>query len=885
MIQEIKRLSEENHGIRKWKKWGPYLSDRQWGTVREDYSKNGDAWAYISHDLARSKAYRWGEEGIGGISDDKQLLCFSWAFWNKKDPLLKERYFGVTGPEGNHGEDVKEYYYYLDNIPTHSYMKMLYKYPLQAFPYEMIVTENQKLGREDPEFELIDTGIFDENDYVDMVIEYAKQAEDDILIQLSIHNRSSKPAKLDVVPTLWFRNTWSWNEESIRPRLFSVRRQEIEVEHEHLPKMSLYCEGNPELLFCENESNPDKIGGMVPLAPSYKDGINDAILFGDREKVNGEFTGTRAAARYKVRIPAEDSTTIRLRLCPSGNPTPFAGFSYNLEQKIKEADEFYEELQRDISDPDARRIQRQAYAGMLWNKQFYYYDVAEWSSKDPYGNPFQRHTGRNKDWMHLKNADIVSMPDKWEYPWYAAWDLAFHCIPLARLDAAFAKHQLLLLTEGWYLHPNGQLPAYEWNFGDVNPPVHAWAAWRVYEMDKKQHDGKGDAEFLEQIFHKLLLNFGWWINREDREDRNIFQGGFLGLDNIGVFDRSAELPTGGYIEQADGTSWMAMYCLNLLRISLELARNNQVYQRMAGKFFEHFLYIAGAMTQIGGNQEFNLWDDEDEFFYDGLCLPDGHKVRLKIRSLVGLIPLFAVEVLEEELLEEMPLFNNLMEKFLEGRPDLGDLVSPWKDVNHTDRHLLSMLPGNRLRKILRRMLDPEEFLSDYGIRGLSRYHKDHPYTYQHGDHTFEVKYLPAESDSGFFGGNSNWRGPVWFPVNFLLIESLYKFYDYYGDYYKIEYPTGSKQKCTLKEVAVDLSNRLIHLFLRNQKGMRPVFGNNKKFQQDPHFQDLLLFYEYFHGDNGRGVGAAHQTGWTGLVATLLEQVSRVHDPEKSDKVI
>ncbi len=872
MIQERKRLSEENHGIRQWKKWGPYLSDRQWGTVREDYSENGDAWGYVSHDLARSKAYRWGEEGIGGISDNQQFLCFACAFWNGKDPFLKERYFGLTGPQGNHGEDVKDYYYYLDNLPTHAYMKMLYKYPLQPFPYDQLLEENEKRGREDLEYELMDTGIFQDNHYVDISLEYAKAAEEDILIQISLHNRSAKAAQLEVIPTLWFRNTWSWQEDAVRPKLFSDKPKEIRVDHPEIADLSLYFEGNPDLMFCENESNPDKVAGAVPSTTTFKDGINDTIVEGDRSKINLQPEGTKAGTRYKVRIPAGGQTTLRLRLGPGGNPTPFAGFDFTLEQRIREADEFYAEIQQGMEAEEARQIQRQAYAGMLWSKQFYYYDVAEWYSKDPYGQPFQRNNARNQDWKHLKNADIISMPDKWEYPWYAAWDLAFHCIPLAQLDTEFAKHQLLLLTEGWYLHPNGQLPAYEWNFSDVNPPVHAWATWRVYEIDKAKK-GEGDTDFLEQIFHKLLLNFGWWVNRKDREDRNVFQGGFLGLDNIGVFDRSAELPTGGYIEQADGTSWMAMYCLNLLRFSMELATVNPVYERMAGKFFEHFLHIAGAMSQIG-NQDFNLWDEEDEFFYDALCLPDGHKVRLKVRSLVGLTPLFAVEVLRDDILAEMPFFAAQMEKFLEGRPDLEELVSPWKDARHKGLHLLSMFPGDRLEKILRRMLDAAEFLSDYGIRGLSRYHEENPYTYHHGEHTFEVKYLPAESDSGFFGGNSNWRGPVWFPVNYLLIESLYKFYEYYGDSFLVEYPVGSKQKHTLQFIAEDLSERLTKLFLRDQDGRRPVFGTDEKFQQDPYFRDLLLFYEYFHGDNGRGVGASHQTGWTGLVATLLHARKR-----------
>ncbi|MFK7972976.1 MAG: glucosidase [Bacteroidia bacterium] len=871
--REYKRLLEARHQIRDWKRWGPYVSDRQWGTVREDYSTHGNAWASVSHENARSVAYRWGEDGIGGISDDQQHICFAFSFWNHQDNILKERLFGLTGPEGNHGEDVKEMYYYLDSTPTHSYMKMLYKYPQQPFPYSQLLEETRKRNREESEYELMDTGIFDEDEYFDIFIEYAKVTEQDILIKLTVHNRSDKPAKLDALPTIWFRNTWAWGYDDYKPHVASKSPGVVDISHRALSeKLALYCEGENELIFCENETNPNRYGdGKRPRSKKgvYKDGFHEYVIDGKKSAINKALKGTKAAAHYKLDIPAGGETTIRLRLGPAGRVEPFAGFDYYMNRRIDQGDEFYEHIQTELQDDDIKMIQRQAYAGMLWSKQFYYYNVIQWLAGDPNGPelPRSRRTGRNGDWRHLNNADIISMPDKWEYPWYAAWDLAFHCVPLAAVDMDFAKHQLLLLTQENYMHPNGQLPAYEWNFSDVNPPVHGWATWRIFQMEKKQ-TGKGDLVFLEKIFHKLNLNFTWWVNRKDHQGNNIFQGGFLGLDNIGVFDRSAALPTGGYLEQADGTSWVAMYASNLMRMALELARHNPVYQDMAKKYFEHFLYIAGSMANLA-DEGINLWDEEDGFYYDVLNLPNDKKIRLKVRSMVGLSPLYAVELLDHDLLESVPEFTEHMEWFLKQRADLASLVSRWKVPGKKDMHLMSLLRGFRMTCLLKRMLDETEFLSPYGIRALSKHHEEHPYVFRFNDAEFKVGYLPAESDSSFFGGNSNWRGPVWFPVNYLLIESLYKFYSYYGDDFKVEYPTGSGTELTIREIADELSVRLTRLFVKDENGNRPVFGENEKLQNDPHFKDYILFYEYFHGDNGRGVGASHQTGWTGLVATLF----------------
>lgn len=870
MKGEKERLQSLKSTAAVWRKWGPYLTDRQWGTVREDYSHDGDAWEFVSHDAARSKAFRWGEEGIAGISDDQQILCFALALWNDKDPILKERYFGLAGKEGNHGEDVKEYYYYLDNTPTHSYMKMLYKYPQSEFPYAKLVEENRNRSKTEPEYELMDTGIFDSDEYFDIFIEYAKADEEDLLIKITAINRAKVDAGINLIPQLWFRNTWAWGYEHYRPRLESTFENIINAEHKSLGNYSLYCDGNPELLFCDNETNVKRLYGVGESPEYFKDGINDYLIHGITSAINSNRTGTKAAANYKITIPSGGSRSIRLRLTRSLFENAFTDFDKIFESRIEETNEFYAELQSKIKSEDEKNVQRQAIAGMLWSKQYYYFDIPQWLKGDPVQPmpPKERLKGRNNGWMHLNNADIISMPDKWEYPWYAAWDLAFHCIPLAMIDSPFAKDQLKLLTREWYMHPNGQLPAYEWNFSDVNPPVHAWATWRVYKIDQKQNNGNGDIEFLESVFHKLLLNFTWWVNRKDEHDHNIFQGGFLGLDNIGVFDRSNKLPTGGHIEQSDGTAWMAMFSLNLLRISLELSKHNPVYQDLATKFLEHFLYIAGAMTNIGG-EGIDLWDSEDEFYYDVLHMPNGC-AKLKVRSMVGLIPLFAVEVLEPDIIQSCPEFAGRMEWFLNYRPDLANLVSRWHIKGKGERRLFSLLRGHRLKRILKRMLDETEFLSEYGIRALSKYHKDNPYVFNANGNEFSVNYQPAESESGLFGGNSNWRGPIWLPVNFLIIESLQRFHHYYGDDFKVEYPANSGSFFSLLEISNELSKRLSKIFLKDENGRRAAFGNNKKFQTDPHFKDYIFFHEYFHGDNGRGMGASHQTGWTGLIAKLLQ---------------
>ena len=853
-----------------WKKWGPYLTDRQWGTVREDYSQNGNAWEYIPHDAARSKAYRWGEEGIGGISDDKQILCFALSFWNGRDPILKERYFGLTGKEGNHGEDVKEYYYYLDNTPTHSYMKMLYKYPQKEYPYKKLIDENKNRNKLEPEYELIDTGIFEKDKYFDVFIEYCKNEADDILIRVTVHNRGADEAEINVVPQIWFRNTWSWGYDDYKPGITVNYDHVIFAEHKDLGNYNLYCEKNCNFLFCENETNVKKLYGADNPKGYFKDGINDYIVNNKKDVINPQKYGTKAAVNYKITVLHEQPKTIKLRLTKSSFKNAFEDFDKIFENRIKEADEFYSELQSNLENEDERNIQRQAFAGMLWNKQFYYYDIPQWLKGDPMQPvpPKERLKGRNSAWFQLNNADIISMPDKWEYPWYAAWDLAFHCISLAMVDSEFAKKQLVLLTREWYMHPSGQLPAYEWDFSDVNPPVHTWAAWRVYKIDQKNKDGKGDIPFLESVFHKMLLNFTWWVNRKDKDDRNIFQGGFLGLDNIGVFDRSAGLKPGEYLEQADGTAWMAMFSLNMLRISLELSKENPIYQDLATKFLEHFLYIAGAMTNLGG-EGINLWDENDEFYYDILNTPNGYN-RIKIHSMVGLIPLFAVEVIEPDIIENCPEFAERMDWFLNYRPDLSNLVSRWNVKGKGERRLFSLLRGHRLKRILKRMLDESEFLSEYGVRALSKFHQNNPYIFNNDGNTFTINYEPAESETGLFGGNSNWRGPIWFPMNFLIIESLQRFHHYYGDDFKVEYPTNSGKYYTLKEISEELTNRLKKIFVKNKEGQRPVFGTYNKFQTDPHFKDYILFYEYFHGDEGRGLGASHQTGWTGLIAKVLQ---------------
>jgi hypothetical protein len=885
MNAEQVRLEEDRRGRRPWKRWGPYLSERQWGTVREDYSPRGDAWDYFPHDHARSRAYRWGEDGLAGFSDDGQRLCLALAVWNGSDPILKERLFGLTNREGNHGEDVKEVYYYLDATPTHSYLKLLYKYPQRAFPYDLLVAESRRRGRDRPEFELLDTGVFDDDRYFDVFVEYAKAGPEDVLMRVTVHNRGPEEAVIHLLPQVWFRNTWSWGAGAPKPRLAAAGLGAVEVRHPDLGAFTLRAEGDPTLLFCDNETNVGRLYGANGMKAYYKDAFHDYVVRGDRSAVNPERTGTKAAAHYVRKVPAHGSTSVRLRLADGPMADPFRRFDDLVARRRAEADAFYAGLQAGITDEDARAVQRQAFAGMIWGKQFFSYDVSEWLNGDPAqpAPPEGRRRGRNSEWTHLNNADVLSMPDKWEYPWYAAWDLAFHMIPFALIDPEFAKAQLVLVTREWYMHPNGQLPAYEWDFGDVNPPVHAWAAWRVFQIDRKLR-GRGDRAFLERVFHKLLLNFTWWVNRKDARGRNIFQGGFLGLDNIGVFDRSAPLPTGGSLDQADGTSWMAMYCLNLMRIALELALHNPVYEDIAAKFFEHFLNIAAAMTSIGASQPsepaaqaaagsrqgIGLWDEEDQFYYDGLNLPDGRAVKLKVRSMVGLIPLFAVETLEPELLEKLPYFRGRLRWLLDHRPDLCRLVSRWEEPGRGERRLLSLLRGHRMKRLLRRMLDETEFLSDYGVRSLSKTHERAPYTVWAGGAAHTVRYQPGESDSGLFGGNSNWRGPVWLPVNYLIVESLQKFHHYYGDDFKVECPTGSGRFLTVGQVADEVSRRLTRIFLRDESGRRPVLAYHDKLHGDPHFRDYVLFHEYFHGDTGRGVGASHQTGWTGLVAKLLQ---------------
>jgi hypothetical protein len=888
--QEEIRLEEAQTHKAHWRRWGPYLSDRQWGTVREDYSTDGNAWNYFTHDQARSRAYRWGEDGIAGISDNHQRLCFAISLWNEADPILKERFFGLTGNEGNHGEDVKEYYFYLDNIPTHSYMRMLYKYPHQAFPYNQLVEENKRRNRKEPEFELIDTGVFDDNRYFDVFVEYAKNTAEDILIQIKIINRGAESKTIHFLPTLWFRNTWSWNGDNNKPILQAIPSEHqisiIESVHPTLGKRWLYAQGASELLFTENETNTKKLFGSPNASPYVKDGINDYIIQGNKESINPHQSGTKAAIYYVLNIDAGETKTIQLRLSDiSPSEFPFGQeFNTIFTKRKQEADEFYQRITPFPLSEDMRNVQRQAFAGMLWSKQFYHYVIEDWLKGDsnaPPTNP-NRKKGRNREWFHLYTDDILSMPDKWEYPWFAAWDLAFHAIPLALIDPDYAKYQLDVMTREWYIHPNGQIPAYEWAFSDVNPPVHAWATWRVYQIEQKQY-GRSDRQFLERVFQKLMLNFTWWVNRKDTEGKNVFQGGFLGLDNIGVFDRGATLPTGGHIDQSDGTSWMGMYCLNMLAIALELAKINPVYEDIATKFFEHFLYIANAMNHIG-DIDAELWDEEDSFFYDVLHLPNDQHLKLKIRSLVGLIPLLAIETIEPKDLELLPGFKKRLEWFINNRPDLRRNVACMETKGMGARRLLAIVACEKLPRILQKMLDETEFFGDYGIRAVSKYHQSHPYIFDVDGRQFRVDYEPAESSSGLFGGNSNWRGPVWFPVNFLLIESLQKFYSYLGNNFKIECPTGSGNWMNLWEVAAELSQRLTRIFLRDLSGNRPVYGATYLFQNDSNWRDCILFFEYFHGDNGTGIGASHQTGWTGLVAQLIQQFGEYEAQHKTPKL-
>jgi len=877
MTAEEIRLAEDYNRTAYWKRWGPYLSERQWGTVREDYSPTGAAWDYITHDQARSYAYRWGEDGIAGISDNHQRLCFAIALWNGKDPILKERLFGLTGSEGNHGEDVKEYYFYLDNTPSHAYMKYLYKYPQSEFPYTQLLAENRQRNRYQPEFELVDTGVFTENRYFDVFIEYAKQSSEDILINIHAIHRGPEAQTLHLLPTLWFRNTWSWDSKATKPVL-KVRHADanlsvIEANHPTLGERWLYCEGNVELLFTENETNNERLWG-VPNASNYvKDGIHHYLIQGQTDAINPGRMGTKAAAHYQLAIAPGAAQTIRLRLSDSPNLAhPFGTeFEQILQTRIAEADAFYDRLVPANLSADQRNVQRQAFAGMLWSKQYYYYVVEQWLDGDSgqMPPPDQREQGRNSRWRHLHCDDILSMPDKWEYPWFAAWDLAFHTIPLAMLDPAFAKRQLQRLTREWYMHPNGQLPAYEWSFDDVNPPVHAWATIRVYQLEQKIY-GRSDLEFVERVFQKLLLNFTWWVNREDRVGNNVFEGGFLGLDNIGVFDRSKPLPTGGYIQQSDGTSWMAMYCLNLLTIALELSKHKPVYEDIASKFFEHFIYISAAMNGVGKNST-KLWDDTDQFYYDVLNLPDGQQIQLKVRSMVGLTSLFAAALIPQETIDQLPNFKRRATWFLENRPHLIEDIGFLTSRGNQDIRILSLLTPHRLRCILARLLDETEFLSDYGIRAISRYHAEHPFSFWVEGQEHRVDYEPAESTTALFGGNSNWRGPIWFPVNYLIVEALLKFHTFWGDDFKVECPTGSGQMMNLEEVAHELSRRLTAIFTQDAAGRRPVYGGTELFQTDPHWRDLIPFHEYFHGDNGAGIGASHQTGWTGLVARLIQQ--------------
>jgi hypothetical protein len=875
------RLEEARDQKVPWKKWGPYLSERQWGTVREDYSDNGNAWDYFTHDQSRSRAYHWGEDGLAGISDDKQRLCFALALWNGKDPIVKERLFGLTNSEGNHGEDVKEYYYYLDSTPTHSYLKYLYKYPQAAYPYDHLVRTNRERSRNEFEYELINTGVFDQDRYFDVFVEYAKESPEDILVQISIHNRGPEPAELHVLPTLWFRNRWSWGRDNPRPMLQAASDKSaiVRMNEADLGERHLYCDGQASLLFTENETNAKRLFGGENRTPFVKDGINNFIVRGQTGAVNPKKIGTKVAAHYRLTVPPGKCETIRLRLTPvapgaldqtygKGNGAFGKHFDEVMQARQKEADEFYAGVIPSSLDADAANVMRQALAGMLWSKQFFYFDVNRWLEErgcDPY-SALAKMAPRNGQWHHMYNADVISMPDKWEYPWYAAWDLAFHVLPLTLVDADFGKQQLNLMLSENYLHPNGQIPAYEWNFGDVNPPVHPWATIFTYRLEKVR-TGKGDLAWLERSFQKLLLNFTWWLNRKDRSGKNAFEGGFLGLDNIGVFDRSSPLPTGGYLEQADGTAWMALFSLNMLEIAVELSMHDETYRDMAIKFFQHFVSIASATIHAGANT--GMWDEEDGFFYDVLQLPGGHAQRLKVRSMVGLLPLCAVSVFEGEFRKKHPDIMERLKGFLQARPELVTFIHDPAKVGQSNRRLGAILDETKLRRVLVKMLDENEFLSPYGIRALSRFHAEHPYVFNAGGQEYRVPYLPGESDTGMFGGNSNWRGPIWMPVNALIIRALLQYYAFYGNEFTIECPTGSGRQMNLYQVAEEISRRLTSIFLKGKDGRRPVNGGEKKIQEDPHWRDYLQFYEYFHGDNGAGLGANHQTGWTGVIARAM----------------
>jgi Glycosyl hydrolase family 63 C-terminal domain len=873
---EQKRLNDAREKGLPWKKWGPYLSERQWGTVREDYSQDGNAWNYFSHDQSRSRVYRWGEDGIAGISDDKQQLCFALGMWNGRDPILKERLFGLTNNEGNHGEDVKEYYFYLDSTPTHSYMKYLYKYPQKEYPYLDLVETNRRRSKEEFEYELLDTGIFDDDRYFDVFVEYAKADPEDVLIRISVHNRGPESAEIHLLPTLWFRNTWARGHAN-KPTLRSLEDGMVLAAHERLGERTLQCEGNPELLFTDNESNTKRLWGQENQSPYVKDAFHEFVISGKKEAVNPSKEGTKAAAHYRLEVPAGGSKTVRLRLSNTSGADAFDSFDQTFAARKSEADEFYERITPPTLSEDERRVHRQALAGMLWSKQFYYFDVDRWLDEHEahplLGNAHR--TTRNTEWFHMLNKDVISMPDKWEYPWYAAWDLAFHTIALSLVDFDFAKDQLLLMLRNLYAHPNGQIPAYEWNFSDVNPPVHAWATLFLYNIEKEL--GRADLRFLERSFQGLMLNFNWWVNRKDPEGKNVFAGGFLGLDNIGVFDRSAQLPTGGHLDQADGTAWMAFYCENMLEIALILAESDSMYEDIAFRFVEHFLWITYAMDRIGEHND-EMWDSKDGFFYDLLHFPNGDAMRLRVRSMVGLLPLCASTVVEGSgVLVRHQRLKELIELFKTRHPELLEKVAPagGNFIGYADRRLLSVCNKEKLERILGYMLDENEFFGPYGIRSLSKYHLDHPFVFDAGGQHFEVRYLPAESNTGMFGGNSNWRGPVWMPVNALLIRSLLNLYQFYGDDFKVECPTGSGQRMTLFEVAKELGRRLSTIFLRDENGKRPVYGGTKKFQEDPHWKDYVLFYEYFHAENGAGLGASHQTGWTGIIARALDLFARL----------
>jgi hypothetical protein len=873
---EQKRLNDAREAGVPWKKWGPYLSERQWGTVREDYSRDGNAWGYFSHDQARSRAYRWGEDGLAGISDDKQQLCFAIALWNGRDPILKERLFGLTNSEGNHGEDVKEYYFYLDSTPTHSYMKYLYKYPQCEFPYKDLIETNRSRSREELEYELLDTGVFDADRYFDVFVEYAKADPEDMLIRITVHNRGPETAVIHLLPTIWFRNTWSWEKAAAKPSLRAVREGTIVASHAQLGERTLRCEGHPELLFTENESNASRLWGTFNPSPYVKDAFHDYLVSGKREAVNPSRTGTKAAAHYHWEVPAGGHKVVRLRLSATSPNDSFSTFDQTLALRLADADEFFTRITPPSLSEDERRVHRQALAGMLWSKQYYYFDLDRWLEEHEAHPLIATHhnQARNTEWFHMLNSDVISMPDKWEYPWYAAWDLAFHTLALSLVDFDFAKDQLLLMLRTLYAHPNGQIPAYEWNFSDVNPPVHAWATLFLYHIEKAL--GRADLRFLEQSFQGLMLNFNWWVNRKDPQGKNVFAGGFLGLDNIGVFDRSAALPTGGHLDQADGTAWMAFYCQNMLEIALILTDHHPIYEDIAFRFLEHFLWIAYAMDRIGEHHD-EMWDPKDGFFYDLLHLPNGEAMRLKVRSMVGLLPLCASTVLEPSgIMARHPRLVELVEMFKKRYPEVLKHISPADDsfIGYAGRRLMSVCNKQKIEHILAYMLDENEFLGPYGIRSLSKYHLDHPFVFNLNGQEFTVHYLPAESNTGMFGGNSNWRGPVWMPVNGLLIRALLNLYQFYGDEFKVECPTRSGRYMTLFEVAKEIARRLSRIFLRDANGNRPVYGGTMRFQEDPHWKDYLLFYEYFHGDNGAGLGASHQTGWTGLIARTLDLFAR-----------